>query len=142
MCRKKIDSTSCFFKHPAVILTGVILFVCTLLFSAAFSAQDTAESLRFSTNSNSLAAYPGNEQNSEAAVRWNSRCRNGIPVRLGNNRSLQHTPVIHPDSLFLTSQNPELVIRKNFITYSKETEFTYYRRLWQKILPTRAGPSA
>ena len=142
MCRKESDTVKNLFRYPALVLTGVVLFVCTFLGGAVLVAQNGAAALQYSSNSNSLNALPVNEKNNSAAVRWNNRYRTAMPVRL-ENRTPQ-TGVNYagqPNEDLLTGYYPAEYIAQQYTAYSKEADFICYRRLWQKILPTRAGPS-
>ena len=96
---------------------------CFVLFFAFFSLFTLCGTLplevEFSPKastlkSSQLADFPGDRSDDEAAVRWNYRCRTNAALRLDNRSFLWH----------------------------KQPLLTYYRRLWQKILPSRAGPLA
>lgn len=124
---------------------GVLTLLAALLVIFALSSMSSADmescscpSLR---NSEQMSSTETGNDN-EAAVRWNYSCRVIAGLRW-ENRNLLRTPAMVPEHLL--QQNNDLTVKAqnyNNIFICEQPENTYYRRLWQKILPSRAGPLA
>jgi hypothetical protein len=124
---------------------------CLALFFAAFSffavsgtilpEVELRQSSGIVSNSQ-LAAFPGKQADDEAAVRWNYNCRVNFALRLDKGSNLRTTVPMHGNGVELhTALFPALASDIKVLSHNQPSK-TYYRRLWQKILPSRAGPCA
>ena len=141
MVQKKLEQLRNFFRCPVI---GVLLVFLSFFSLLAFSAVCIANALPdtpAAAQSNSMTAFPGAE-NEESAIRWDYRCRNNLLVRLekrSNSRTLSEPFKFSPVDVVNRIVEREKI---NHFLYCNQHNSAYYRRLWQKILPTRAGPAA
>ena len=140
MVQKKLEQLRNFFRCPAM---GMLLVFLTLFSLLAFTAVYTETALpeASAAHSNSMTAFPGAE-NEESAIRWDYRCRNNLLVRLekrGGSRTVPEPLKFSPVDVVNRIVEREKI---NHSLYCNQQNSAYYRRLWQKILPTRAGPAA
>ena len=127
-------------QHAGGIFALLLIFFAFLASGFALSSEIELRS-KNDIKSSTLAAAPGTERDDHAALRWNYRCRAIFVVR-GEKRNNLHT--VTPSermTIQINSSFPDIKSDKTFLL-SNQPEFTYYRRLWQKILPSRAGPCA
>ena len=140
MVQKKLEQLRNFFRCPAVVGVLVFLSFFSLLTFSAVLAENSLPPAN-AAQSNSMAAFPGAE-NEESAIRWDYRCRNNLIVRLekrSNSRTLSEPFKFSPVDVVNRIVECEKI---NHFLYCNQHNSAYYRRLWQKILPTRAGPAA
>ena len=119
----------------------LIIFFALFAFSGIFAltAAETGYSANAADNSH-LAAFPAGDVDDEAAVRWNYRCRTNSALRLDNHNNSRTVSNIQSSSAELQSISCGQLSVYNKSLWHNQPLLTYYRRLWQKILPSRAGP--
>ena len=140
MVQKKLEQVRNLFRRPAVGMLLVFLSFFSILASSAILAENCLPDMR-AAQTNDLAAFPGAE-NEESAIRWDYRCRNNLVVRLekrGGSRTVPEHFKFSPVDVVNRIIEREKI---NHSLYCNQQKSAYYRRLWQKILPTRAGPAA
>ena len=124
---------------------------CFVLFFAFFSLFTLCGTLplevEFSPKastlkSSQLADFPGDRSDDEAAVRWNYRCRTNAALRLDNRNNFRTMNPPQNNAVEVLSPDGFSTITDKSFLWHKQPLLTYYRRLWQKILPSRAGPCA
>ena len=93
-------------------------------------------------NNSSLASFPGGAADDGAAVRWDYQCRSNMAVRLDKNNNFRSNAPV-PDNGCSAANIPCSIVpaADSFLWHNQPIK-RYYRRLWQKILPSRAGPCA
>ena len=140
MMQKKLEQVRNLFRRPAVGMLLVFLSFFSILASSAILAENCLPDTR-AAQTNDLAAFPGAE-NEESAIRWDYRYRNHLVVRLekrGGSRTVPEPFKFSPVDVVNRIIEREKI---NHSLYCNQQKSAYYRRLWQKILPTRAGPAA
>ena len=141
MIQKKLEQLRNFFRCPGVGMLLVFLTFFSMLSWAAVQAESCLPVSAVAAQSNSMTAFPG-EESEDVAIRWDYRWGNGMPVRL-ENRGNPHTvaaPLNYPP-VAVVNRLVELD-KINHNLFCNKQNSAYYRRLWQRILPTRAGPLA
>jgi hypothetical protein len=141
MMQKNIGQLRNFFRFPAVGMLWIFLAFFSLFAIAAVQSASVPADGSACVQTNDMKAFPGAGKE-DSAVRWDYRCRNSMPVRL-ENRGNPHTvsvPLNYPP-VAVVNRLVELD-KINHTLYCNNQNSAYYRRLWQRILPTRAGPSA
>lgn len=139
--QKNIGQLRNFFRLPAVGMLWIFLAFFSLFVIAAVQSASALPDGSVCVQTNDMKAFPGTG-NEETAVRWDYRWGNGMPVRLGN-RGNPHTvsvPLNYPP-VAVVNRLVELD-KINHNLFCNNQNRAYYRRLWQRILPTRAGPLA
>ena len=140
MMQKKLEKLRNLIRRPAAGMLLVFLSFFFILASSAILAENCLPDTP-AAQSNSMTAFPGAE-NEESAIRWDYRCRNNLLVRLekrGGSRSVPEPFKFSPVDVVNRIVEREKI---NHSLYCNQQKSAYYRRLWQKILPTRAGPAA
>ena len=140
MMQKKLEQMRNLFRRPVVGMLLVFLSFFSILASSAVLAENCLPDASI-VQSNSMTAFPGAE-NEESAIRWDYRCRNHLVVRLekrGGSRTVPEPFKFSPVDVVNRIIEREKI---NHSLYCNQQNSAYYRRLWQKILPTRAGPAA
>ena len=140
MMQKKLEQLRNLFRRPAAGMLLVFLSFFFILASSAILAENCLPDTP-AAQSNSMTAFPGAE-NEESAIRWDYRCRNNLVVRLekrGNARTIPVPLKFSPVDVVNRIIEREKI---NHSLYCSQQKSAYYRRLWQQILPTRAGPAA
>ena len=89
-----------------------------------------------------LASFPGCETDKDAALRRDYNCRSNVAVRLDKGNNFRSMIPVHGNGLEVQAISNLLLPGNYKVLWHKQPLFTYYRRLWQKILPSRAGPCA
>ena len=134
--------------HRLILVFGMLtLLLSGLLGYLSFESVDysTAQSCFVNGGtSNSQLNSTSTDSNDNAAVRWDCRWRSNSAVRQNSRQHLRSFtfPYTFPEN---SGVMPENTLRWNQIVYPtgyNEVKFTYYRRLWQRVLPMRAGPTA
>ena len=140
MMQKKLEQMRNLFRRPVVGMLLVFLSFFSILASSAVLAENCLPDASI-VQSNSMTAFPGAE-NEESAIRWDYRCRNHLLVRLEKRNNSRTVPV--PFKFSPVDVVNRIIEREkiNHSLYCSQQKSAYYRRLWQKILPTRAGPAA
>ena len=140
MMQKKLEQMRNLFRCPVVGMLLVFLSFFSILASSAVLAENCLPDASI-VQSNSMTAFPGAE-NEESAIRWDYRCRNNLVVRLEKRNNSRTVPV--PCKFSPVDVVNRIIEREkiNHSLYCSQQKSAYYRRLWQKILPTRAGPAA
>lgn len=122
---------------------GVFALLAALMVIFALSCMLSADTENYSCQlhrSFEQLSSPENGNDSDAAVRWDYNCRVLAGLRWENRNSLRPQGV---SPCHLLPNNNDLTIKAqshNNIFICEQPENIYYRRLWQKILPSRAGP--
>ena len=101
----------------------------------SFCAAQTADN-------SSLAPFPGGEADDEAAVRWDYQCRSNAAVRLDKNNNFRSNTPVPGNGCAVEDVSCSIVPAADSFLWHNQPIKRYYRRLWQKILPSRAGPCA
>lgn len=124
---------------------------CWIFFFAAFSFFTVCGTIppevelrnsSIAVNNSQLAAFPGNPTDDEAAVRWNFNCRTNIALRLDRGNNFRTTVPMQGNGVELHTAVFSALASDIRVLWHNQPLKTYYRRLWQKILPSRAGPCA
>ena len=125
--------------------------ICCVLFFAFFSfftvcgaiphAVEFRQSVQAVNNSH-LAPFPGGEADDSAAVRWDYQCRSNMAVRLDKNNNLRSNVPMPGNGAEIEKVSCSVIPATDSFIWHNQPLKTYYRRLWQKILPSRAGPCA
>ena len=133
-------------KHKSGLLRQscfcLIFFFAVFAFSSAFAsaAAELEYSAANAVNNSHIAAFPSGDVDTEAAVRWNYRCRTNSALRLDNRNNYRSVSGVQNNSAELQSIPSCYSLAANSCLWHNQPSLTYYRRLWQKILPSRAGP--
>ena len=121
-----------------------LIVFCAIFAFSSMLALNSAE-VGYSADSihnSHLAATSNGDVDNEAAVRWNYRCRTNSALRLDNRNNYRTTPGVPENHAELQSVPGTPILANNSCLWHNQPLLTYYRRLWQKILPSRAGPCA
>ena len=138
--QNKFEKILDFLRTP--LCRGLVVF-CLAFAALTAAAVTVQDDVLYGKRVNSgMASFPISEDKGDTAVCWNHRANANTPVRLDNRDNLRPTPFkssINQDAVSLMLRNLDSDYK---YVCSKEANSNYYRRLWQKILPTRAGPLA
>ena len=124
---------------------------CLVLFFAFFSFFAVCSTLSNevgcckisdTVNNSHLAPFPSGDTDDNAAVRWNYRYRTNLALRLDNRNNCRSIIPMQGNSAELLAVSCCTVSGNNAHIWHDQPLKRYYRRLWQKILPSRAGPCA
>lgn len=129
------------FRRIGGVFTLLSALVILLAFNCTVSVEFEAGAASELHQSN-LAPQPGAEKDEYPALRWSYHGRTLAGLRWENRSNLRSAAP--PANWSLPADNDILInahINGKIFT-NKQPELTYYRRLWQKILPSRAGPCA
>lgn len=127
------------------------IFVCCAFFFSIFSFFTVCGTIPLDvelrqcsqkTDNSYLAPFPGGEADDEAAVRWNYQCRTNMAIRLDNRNTFRSSVPTPGNGAEVETVVCVLVPVPDKFLWRNQPLKTYYRRLWQKILPSRAGPCA
>ena len=89
-----------------------------------------------------IAPLPVAEHEDNAAFRWNLSFKNLYSLRFEQRSNLRNMPPVQSAGISADSGVWEKVFSYDISYIYAEARFIFYRRLWQRILPTRAGPVA
>ena len=139
---KELKNNSVLFRQSCFCLT--LFFAFFSLFTVCSVLPLDVECCKGSdsVNNSHLAAFPSGETDDNAAVRWDYRCRTNMALRLDNRNNYRSTIPMQGNSAELLATPCCTGSVNNAYIWHKQPLLTYYRRLWQKILPPRAGPCA
>ena len=131
----------------SLVFFGAVLLLIGLLGQLSFGASGNNVGqckLRNRAICHSILNSTVPENDDSAAVRWDYRCRSNGAVRLDNRQNLRAFTALHvvPENSGIV---PDTTLSLSQVIYPlgyNEIKLIYYRRLWQKVLPMRAGPTA
>ena len=123
-------------------LAGFFVLLVLFLMSGIFSPDTTACHRCQEVNHSHLAAFPSGDTEDDAAVRWDFRCRTSTAMRIDNRNQLRVTVPAVDNAAEAVREASGTTCIQNKAIWSRQPLLTYYRRLWQKVLPSRAGPLA
>lgn len=129
------------------LMLGCVLLAGLLLLAGKgsdFCGQPGAgayQQISSQVSSSLLNAFAGEKAEDDAVVRWNFRGNSGVLLRLDSRNSFRTLPPHSTgDRIALSADIFEReYVREKYFS-SNEVKLVYYRRLWQKVLPMRAGP--
>ena len=129
--------------HIAVALLLLLLSILGLGYSLKHSAWNAPNIDQGSVAVSTLNSLPISEADDSAAVRWDSQRNRQLPARLEIRSQLRSVCALrgYTPLLFCSSQTCEVVLLSGSLQHD-EAFFTFYRRIWQRVLPARAGPLA
>ena len=124
----------------AVLLLGIgclllVSFGCMLVHQLEKSSNEVY-------TQPAIAPVPVAEHKEDAAFRWNLNFKNLYTLRFEQRGSLRNIPPVQTSGISADSGVWEKVFSYDISYIYAEARFIFYRRLWQRILPTRAGPVA
>ena len=140
--QEKVKKLQQFFQHHGCwLLLGVILLLGLFCNVAAAGNNRTVIALP-QAQSSTLTALPGSETDDEAAFRWDYRFQCRMPLRIDSRtpNRLHGAPVNEPNFCIEPDRRINDCIWQCKLRYD-EIKYNYYRRLWHRVLPTRAGPA-
>lgn len=130
------------FRQSCICLAIFCLFAGVLSMLTLLEPEVELRCFIEEVSNSHLTAFPGGDVDNEAAVRWNCRQRTNTALRLDNRNNFRAAPPVQNSSAeFRNIPCSEILFANSFLWHNQPL-LTYYRRLWQKILPPRAGPCA
>ncbi len=87
-----------------------------------------------------IAPLPVAEHEDEAAFRWNLNFKNLYTLRFEYRSNLRNMAPVQSSGIVADPGALEKVFSYDILYIYAEARFIFYRRLWQRILPSRAGP--
>lgn len=131
--------------HDFRRIGGVFALLSALVLMLAFNCTVTAEvevGAASNSHQSNLAPQPGAEKDEYPALRWSYHGRTLAGLRWESRSNLRSAA---PPANWSLPADDDILINAHIngkLFTNKQPDFTYYRRLWQKILPSRAGPCA